>query len=143
MKLHIKTFSELANTELYEILRARAEVFMIELGMHCRDLDGVDYHALHCFFEKDGKVLAYLRAFGDEENPRVAYIGRVLTTVRGAGLGKRLMQDCVTAVKERLHRDRIVVHAQLQAAGFYEKLGFRVISDTYMEAGVLHVTMQL
>ncbi len=142
MKLHIKTFDELSNSELYEILRTRAAVFLIELGMHCQDIDGTDRRALHCFYEKEGQILAYLRAFPDENDPKTAIVGRVLTTVRGKGLGKALLRAIEPSLRERLGCRCIVVHAQLQAAGFYEKLGFCAISDTYSEEGVPHISME-
>ena len=59
-----KGFDELTREELYEILRARVDVFVVE--QHCPhpELDGVDYDSLHVFCVKDGAVAAYLRALG-------------------------------------------------------------------------------
>ncbi len=143
MKLNAKLFEQLTVAELYEILRARSEVFLLEQGIICLDQDGVDYRAMHCFFEENGKILAYLRAFPEENDPRTAHIGRVLTTVRGKGLGKELMQKSLLALKQQWGCDRFLVHAQTQAAGFYKKLRFEKVSDTYLEEGVEHVTMAL
>ena len=63
MNLVIKRFNELTTTELYEILRARAEVFVVEQNCVYQDLDDMDYNSLHIFLEEEGKVKAYLRAF--------------------------------------------------------------------------------
>ena len=63
MEFSAKFFSELTTKELYEIVRARTEVFLMEQKIICRDFDGEDYNCLHCFITDNGKVSAYLRAF--------------------------------------------------------------------------------
>ena len=50
MNLVSKTFSELAIKELYEILKSRSEIFIMEQNIHYQDMDNVDYNSLHCFF---------------------------------------------------------------------------------------------
>ncbi len=141
MELKIKFFDELTTRELYEILRARTEIFLMEQRIVCRDADGVDYDSLHCFLEEDGKVAAYLRAFCTEDG--VAQIGRVLSIPHGIGLGRRLMNAAIPEIKSRLGCEVITLHAQTHAQGFYEKLGFAVTSPDFLEEGVPHVTMEL
>ena len=68
MKFISKGFNDLSLIELYEILRARSQIFIVEGHMHCQDIDGVDIKARHFFIEKDGKVMAYLRAFYDDDS---------------------------------------------------------------------------
>ena len=53
-----KYFEELSTNELYEILRARAEIFVVEQNCVYQDLDGIDYESLHVFAEEGGKVTA-------------------------------------------------------------------------------------
>ena len=93
MKLTSKLFEELTTTELYEILRVRFEVFVIEQECVYLDIDGVDYRSLHIFCEEDGKVVAYLRTFEKEKD--VVQMGRVLTTKRGIGLGAKLLKYAI------------------------------------------------
>ena len=50
-----KLFEELTTKELYEIVRSRTEIFLLEQKIICQDFDGVDYEALHCFIEKEGR----------------------------------------------------------------------------------------
>ena len=90
-KLAVKSkfFIELSTKELYEILKARAEIFVVEQNCVYQDLDGIDYEALHVYFEEDGKVAAYLRAFNTDED--TVQMGRVLTIRHGTGLGSRLL----------------------------------------------------
>lgn len=63
MQLVTKTFKELTTTELYEILKSRAEIFIMEQNINYQDMDDIDYESLHCFYTENNKVIAYLRAF--------------------------------------------------------------------------------
>ena len=133
-----KNFDELTARELYEIVRARQEIFLMEQGIVCRDFDGVDLDALHCFLWEDGRVVAYMRAFlsGGE-----IHLGRFLTLRHGEGLGRRLMELSLPKVKESFGDLPITFHAQKHAEGFYKKLGFVTTSDVFLEEGIEHVTM--
>jgi len=142
MNLVIKKFNELTTTELYEILKARAEVFVVEQNCVYQDLDGTDYNSLHVFLEEERKVKAYLRAF-IKANAGTVQIGRVLTTVRGIGLGLDILKKGIEAVKNEFCADKIYIEAQTYAIGFYEKVGFQVVSDEFLEDGIPHVAMEL
>ena len=50
MELKVKTFSELTTGELYEILRTRSEIFVVEQNCVYQDPDGRDYESLHVFY---------------------------------------------------------------------------------------------
>ncbi len=135
-----KLFSELTPAEIYEILKARSKVFQFEQNIKYLDEDDVDYNALHCFFEKNGKVTAYLRAFPENGNIK---IGRVLTITRGKGDGRLIMERGVEAARERFGRRTVIIDAQKHAEGFYKKLGFITTSDEFLEEGIVHVKMEL
>ena len=140
MTLKIKYFDELTNRELYEIVRSRIDVFLLEQKIICQDFDCVDYDSLHCFLEDDGRVVAYLRAYRlDDET---VAIGRVLSLTHKAGLGSRLMRESMPEIKARFNCKKFSLHAQTQAEGFYEKCGFSTVSEIYMEDGIPHVTME-
>ena len=117
-KIIVKQFDELTTKELYEILRARFEVFVIEQKCVYLDIDGVDYHSLHIFCEENGKVVAYLRAFEKEKD--VIQMGHVLTTKRGLGLGARLLKYSIEEIDKRLEPKQIYIQPQTHAIGFYE-----------------------
>lgn len=141
MNFYVKKFSELSLKELYEIIKSRSEVFLLEQNIVCQDLDDVDYESLHCFFSDGKRVEAYLRAFCSGED--VATIGRVLTLEHGKGLGSELMRRSIPEIKKLFGCKKISVHAQKQAIGFYEKMGFSIVSDEFLEEGVVHVTMEM
>lgn len=141
MEIKSKFFGELTAAELYEILRARAEIFVVQQDCAYQDLDGKDYDSLHVFFESDGKVTAYLRAFIREEG--VVQMGRVLTVTHGIGLGGKLLKEGVRQIEEKFSPKSIYIEAQCYATGFYSREGFVVCSDEFMEVGIPHVSMIL
>ncbi len=143
MTLTAKFFNELTAKEVYEIIKSRTEIFILEQEIICQDLDDVDYDSLHCFYEDNGRVSAYLRAFYKDDAKDVVKIGRVLTLKHGKGLGKELMQDSIAEIKHMLPCKKICINAQKYATGFYEKFGFKVTSDDFLEEGVVHVAMEL
>lgn len=140
MNFVVKTFSELSVDELYEILKSREEIFLIEQHIVCQDLDDIDRKSIHCFFIDNNRVIAYLRAFESGEDS--VTVGRVLTLEHRKGLGSKLMEKSIEEIKKRFKNKRICVHAQKQAVTFYEKMGFLVVSDEYLEEGVIHLTME-
>jgi ElaA protein len=135
-----KFFDELTARELYEIVRARQEIFLMEQNIVCRDFDGVDYDALHCFLWQDGKVLAYLRAY--RGNDGEVHIGRVLTIPHGEGLGRSLMEFAMPRIVQHFGCERLTLHSQCHAEGFYKKLGFVRMGDVFLEEGIEHVKMR-
>ncbi|MDD6264720.1 MAG: GNAT family N-acetyltransferase [Clostridia bacterium] len=143
MELTAKMFHELSTKELYEILKSRAEIFMMEQNIHCLDMDDIDYDSLHCFVLENQRVIAYLRAFYLNQDKNIVKIGRVLTLKHGMGIGNALMLQSLQAVKQKLKCEKILIDAQKHAVGFYEKYGFVTTSDDFLEEGIVHVTMEL
>ena len=72
---------------------------------------------------------------------REIHLGRFLTLRHGEGLGRRLMEEALPIVKERLGYLPVTFHAQRHAEGFYQKLGFVTLSDVFLEEGIEHVIM--
>ncbi len=143
MDFFAKTFSELTAAEVYEIIKARQLIFLLEQNITCLDLDGVDYHSLHCFITDGKQVQAYLRAFPSHESEDTVTIGRVLTLHHGKGLGKELIKQSIPRIKDTFGCSKINLHSQKKAAGFYEKMGFKSVSGEFMEAGIVHVMMEM
>ena len=143
MNLVIKKFEELTTTELYEILKTRSEIFVVEQNSIYQDIDNIDYNSLHIFYRQDDRVIAYLRAFIDENRKNTIHIGRVLTLNRGNGLGRKLMEEGIKAIKDRIEGTKISLEAQKYTTGFYEKFGFKTTFDEFLIYGIPHVTMEL
>ena len=141
MKLVSKTFDQLNAIELYEILRSRVNVFVVEQNCPYPELDGKDYESLHVFCEEQGKILAYLRAY--IMAPDVVRMGRVLTVSRGTGLGRKLLRHGIQEICEKFSPKSIYIEAQTYALGFYEREGFKICSEEFLEDGIPHVKMEL
>ena len=141
MELVVKKFDELNIHELYEILRVRQEVFVVEQECAYLDADGVDQDAIHVFLRDETGIKAYLRVF--ERDELTAQIGRMLTTQRGGGFGGALLKEGIRIAKGMLNKEAVYIEAQTYAIGFYAREGFRVVSEEFLEDGIPHVKMIL
>ncbi|MBO7703779.1 MAG: GNAT family N-acetyltransferase [Solobacterium sp.] len=139
-ELITKPFEELTTAELYEILKARVDVFVVEQNCPYHELDDLDQKSFHSVLRDEaGRLCAYLRFFEREEG--VFQIGRVLTLSRGTGCGGCLLHEAVERLKKMEGVRMIYLEAQTYAAGFYEKEGFQVVSEPFDEDGIPHVVM--
>ena len=139
--LHKKTFSELTTDELYELLRIRSEVFVLEQNCVYQDLDYDDQKSVHIWLTVDGKVVALCRVCPAGTHMEEVSIGRVITAERGTGYGKRIMLEGIQAAQERFGAKRIDIEAQEYARGFYEQVGFRQSSEPFILDGIPHIRM--
>ncbi len=139
----IKTFDELSTSELYEIIKARVEVFIIEQNCPYPDLDGYDDKAVHLWAEKNGDILAYCRIFDKNIKYPEASLGRVLTTkkARGKNLGKQLIKYALEIIKTRMKTSKIRISAQDYLIRFYTDLGFTDTGKKYLEDEIPHTEM--
>ena len=139
--LHKKLFRELTVDELYELLRVRAEVFVVEQDCVYQDLDGDDQVSVHLWLTDGGKVVALCRVCPAGTHMEEVSIGRVITTERGKGYGKRIMLEGIKVAQEHFNAKRIDIEAQEYARGFYEQVGFRQSSEPCMLDGIPHIRM--
>lgn len=140
-----KPFYELRLDELYDILKARQEVFVVEQNCPYQDADDKDKYGYH-FMGKDdnGLIHCYTRLLP----PGISYpgycsIGRVINrmTVRGQGHGKKLMEESIKKIKQLYPGTPIKIGAQTYLQRFYENFGFVDIGQPYLEDGIPHLIM--
>lgn len=141
MDLIIKRFEELTADEVYEILRVRVAVFVVEQNCPYQEADGKDRFSYHVFLKDETGIRAYLRVIDKGIAFEEAAIGRVLTTERGKGLGLRILSEGIKVAKNRMNAGSIKIEAQSYAKEFYEKAGFRQISEEFLEDGIPHIQM--
>ena len=142
MELYIKHFSELTSAELYRIAKARIAIFVIEQNCPYQELDGKDLDAWHVWYEDEDGVAAYCRVLDkgvSYENEQS--IGRVITVKRGCGLGYKVMCEGIRVAQDKYGAKAIRISAQKYAKGFYEKCGFKQVSDEYLEDDIPHIQM--
>jgi ElaA protein len=141
--LHKKMFQELTVDELYELLRVRSEVFVVEQNCVYQDMDGDDQKAIHLWLTVADKVVALARVCPEGTHMEEVSIGRVITTERNKGYGKQIMLHAIDAAVEHFDAKRIDIEAQEYARGFYESVGFRQSSESFMLDGIPHIRMTL
>ena len=141
MDISVKHFTELGAEELYEILKLRVDVFVVEQNCPYPEIDGQDKNAWHVSLREGEKLLAYLRVLPRGEGE--AAIGRVLAVERRRGLGTKVVEAGIRVAREKLGAKRIYLEAQTYARGLYEKLGFRQIGEEFLEDGIPHIPMEL
>ncbi|MCR5018927.1 MAG: GNAT family N-acetyltransferase [Bacteroidales bacterium] len=141
LALHKKLFSELTIAELYELLRIRSEVFVVEQDCVYQDLDNDDQPAVHLWMTDGDKIVALCRVCPAGTHMEEVSVGRVITTERGKGYGKQMMLAGIEAAREHFGATRIEIEAQEYAKGFYEQVGFRQSSEPFILDGIPHIKM--
>ena len=139
----VKKFSELSIEELYQILRLRSEVFVVEQDCVYQDLDNKDQISVHIFIKEKNEIVAYTRIFKSGDYYKNPSIGRVVVSKkdRGKELGKKIMIFSIDYIKENLKSDKIELSAQKYLDKFYKDLGFYKIGEDYLEDGIPHQRM--
>ena len=138
-----KYFYELTTTELYKVLKARAAIFVVEQNCVYQDLDDRDQKSLHIFYESEGEIVAYMRAFIKDETTNTVQVGRVLTKEHGKGMGCILLREGIQCIREKMNPKQIYIEAQCYATGYYEREGFRICSEEFLEDDIPHIQMML
>ena len=139
-----KPFAELANQELYALLRLRSEVFVVEQNCVFLDMDDKDQPCHHLLGYKGDLLAAYTRIVpAGISYDNYASIGRVVTSpqARGEGRGKELMEESIKRLHGLYGIVPIKIGAQLYLKKFYESLGFQQCGEVYDEDGIDHIPM--
>mgnify|MGYP003507789915 FL=1 len=140
----IKSFESLSVNELYDILRLRSEIFVVEQNCVYLDPDGKDKLGLHLFGEYQGKIVAYSRLFKPGISFDFASIGRVIVDAnyRNKKWGHDLMREAITGIQSHFGESKITIGAQLYLKKFYESHGFVQTSEMYLEDDIPHIEMK-
>ncbi|MBR0299104.1 MAG: GNAT family N-acetyltransferase [Bacteroidales bacterium] len=142
LSLHKKRYDELTTQELYELLRIRTDVFVVEQNCVYQDMDYDDQPAIHLWLtDEEDRIVALCRVCPAGTHMEEISIGRVITTERGKGYGKQIMLAGIEAAKEHFGAKRIDIEAQEYAKGFYEQVGFRQSSEPFILDGIPHIRM--
>jgi ElaA protein len=137
---NIATIDDIAPRTLYEILRLRSDVFVVEQACAFPELDGhdLDDATRHLWLEADGEVVGYARLLTDPDGGST--IGRLVTPVsrRATGLGKHLMREAMAQATYPIR-----LKAQERLAAWYAQFGFEACGPVFDEDGIAHVPMRL
>lgn len=145
-----KNFSELTLNQLYDVLKLRIDVFVVEQTCFYPDLDSnnnqLDRHSntLHLLGYQAERLVAYLRILpkGQSYSDYVS-IGRVVTAsqARGAGLGHELMENGISLCEQNFPNESIKISAQQHLKAYYQQHGFTQVSEMYLEDDIPHIAM--
>lgn len=136
-------FDELTPHKLYEIIKLRNEVFVVEQNCVFQDADDKDQLSFHFMQWIDDGLAGYTRLL----KPGLAYeqmsIGRVVTTPvhRRTGVGRNLMAASIEKCYELFGHGDIKIGAQLYLKKFYGSFGFEQEGEGYLEDGIPHIHM--
>lgn len=146
MKVEIKLFNELSTAELFDILKLRQDIFILEQKCLYPDIDIYDKKAWHLFTYSEKALQLYARILPPECKFKNISIGRILCAKewRGKGLAVMFIQRCIDFCSKEFPDEPIVISAQFALKNYYQShFGFKVISDAYDDDGIQHIDMQL
>ena len=139
-----KPFDQLTVFELYDTIRLRNEVFVVEQNCVFQDADNKDQQCHHLlgYINEDLAAYARLVPAGVSYSTMVS-IGRVITSpaFRRVGAGKALMAEAIDAIYNLYGKQPIKIGAQLYLRNFYGSFGFNQTSEVYDEDGIPHIEM--
>lgn len=126
-------------THAQPLMAVREAVFIVEQQVPVAlEWDGADETAQHLLaVSATGEAVGCARLLGDGSVGRMA----VIKAWRGFGVGAALLNVAIAHYQQQGMRI-VKLSAQVHAIGFYEKFGFKVCSDPYLDAGILHRDMQ-
>ena len=140
-----RAFEALSARELHDLLKLRADVFVVEQTCVFAEIDGRDPEALHLLARaQDGNLVGTLRLFPPDATGR-AVIGRVATApaARGRGFGRALMAEGIAEARRLFGPAPIAIGAQARLERFYASFGFVRCGEDYIEDGIAHCAMIL
>lgn len=146
MKWDQHSFEQFDINTLYDIIKLRIDIFVVEQTCYYPELDNLDRDSqtIHVYAYQDKQLMAYLRCLA----PGVAYpkesaIGRVVIApeARGQNLGHELLRRGVAACEQAWPQHDIHLSAQAHLQGYYGKHGFNSVGEGYLEDGIPHIGM--
>jgi ElaA protein len=144
MKKIFSVFKELTPYQVYDLMKLRQDVFIIEQDCIYEDFDDYDKDAIHFLIYEHDILVAYSRIF----KPNIKYdnessIGRIIVSKpnRGSDLGQILIQDSIDYCNEHFPKKRIRIEAQAPLQEYYSNFGFRTDSEIYAVDGIDHLQM--
>ncbi|RXM58903.1 GNAT family N-acetyltransferase [Clostridium tetani] len=143
MNWHVKKFKELKCEEIYKILQIRNKIFIVEQKCAYQDCDDRDKKSYHVYVEDKGEIVSYLRILPRKISYNEVSIGRVLVNknYRGKGIAREMMIKAINFIEKNLGEKEIKIQAQCYLINFYKSLGFKEISNEYLEDNIPHIDM--
>lgn len=115
-------------------------MFVVEQNCPYQDLDDKDQSSYHLFLEDNGQIIAVLRILPENIAYKEMAIGRLIVkkSYRGKGISRKMMVRAMEFITEDLGKDKIRLSGQAYLSDFYQSLGFKKVSEMYLEDGIEH-----
>ncbi len=143
----LKLFVELATIQLYQLLKLRVDVFVVEQQCPYPELDDKDHQkgVYHLLGYDGDQLVACTRLLPKGVSYPSVSIGRVATSAdhRGGGIGHQLLAEALRNCQSLWPDESIEIGAQAYLEAFYTQHGFVKTSDTYLEDDIPHIDMKL
>ncbi|MDC0737623.1 GNAT family N-acetyltransferase [Cognatishimia sp. SS12] len=137
------TWQIFVTDDIETCLALRRVVFIEEQNVpEAEEIDDLDDQAIHLLATVDGSPKATARLFVKGDTGKIGRVC-VVKSARGTGLGVAIMQYAMDHLKTQPGVKRLMLSAQEQAMGFYERLGFVAYGDSYDDAGIPHRDMEV
>lgn len=141
----LKTFEQLTTRELYELIKLRIDVFVVEQNCPYPELDNRDQlnDVYHLMGYQKNELVACARLLGEGITYSNIAIGRVITkeSHRGTGLGHELINTAIENCIKLWGNKPIEIGAQAHLEKYYARHEFVKNSDSYLEDGIPHIDM--
>ena len=144
MKKYFCEFSKLSTQMLYDIIRLREKVFVVEQNSIYVDCDNKDLNAIFLIVEDNNQLIATLRILPNDPRYNTIAIGRFVIDpqYRNQHLGQTMLKDAIDYIYQNFGNNTISISAQQHLEPFYSKCGFIKKSTPYLEDGIMHILMR-
>lgn len=143
MRIEIKSLDQLSSVELYNLIKLRVDIFVVEQECAYEELDNFDQVATHILGYSQNELVAYARVLPPDTVYIQCSIGRVAVKkeARNTGFGRILFKAALEEAQKLYPGEEIKIQAQIYLEEFYESFGFKTISEPYPDWGIWHVDM--
>lgn len=143
MRLETKSYKDLSTDQLYELMKLRVDIFVVEQECAYEELDSFDQVATHILGYSQNKLIAYARVLPPDTVYSQSSIGRVAVKkeARNTGFGRILFKAALEEAQRLYPNQEIKIQAQIYLEEFYASFGFKTISEPYPDWGIWHVDM--
>ena len=133
---------EMSSSELYDILKLRQDIFIVEQDCVYDDIDDLDGASQHLLLKIGNELAAYSRIVPPKVKFDEISIGRIVVKMkfRGNDYGKKIVLESINRISQNGHK-AIRIEAQSHLVKFYENLGFKSAGEIYILDGIPHLQM--
>ncbi|HEU0156946.1 MAG TPA: GNAT family N-acetyltransferase, partial [Stellaceae bacterium] len=137
-----RAFAQMSAENLYELLRFRQAIFVVEQRCAYPDLDSRDREAAHLLLRRAGELCGCLRVIPVPAEIRIGRVA-VAAPLRRRGLARRMMEEALAFCRASDPGAPVVLSAQLHLVDFYRGFGFAPVGAPYDDYGIMHLDMKL